>query len=248
MKRLTLIALAAAVLGVWPAASSAATFTGVVVAKQRGALLVASPAGVIRTISGSAAIGSRITLSGGHAVVVGRAHTARVRGIVVRRVGQIVFLSSNRHLVAVHMGARRLASVSDTTTPVPAIPPATTTTPPTATTPQPGQVVSSQVTIQNGELDEDSMQNLGSSGASTLQVQATISAVGVGTVTLTVGTQTLTVPLPGGLTLPASMVGQTVTLSLSLDGQNGGDQSDNNDDNGDNNDSGSGGSGGGSDG
>ena len=237
MKRLTLIALAAAVLGVWPAASSAATFTGVVVAKQHGALLVASPAGVIRTVSGSAAIGSRIVLSGGHAVVVGRAHTARVRGIVVRRVGQIVFLSSNRHLVAVHMGARRLASV--TTTPAPAIPPATTTTPApaippatTTTTPLvPGQVVSSQVTIQNGELDEDSTQNLGSSGASTLQVQATVSAVGVGTVTLTVGTQTLTVPLPGGLTLPASLVGQTVTLSLSLDGQNGQNGDDQGDDN-----------------
>ena len=233
MKRLTLIALAAAVLGVWPAASSAATFTGVVVAKQRGALLVASPAGVIRTVSGSATLGSRIVLSGGHAVVVGRAHTARIRGIVVRRVGTIVFLSSNRHLVAVHMSARRLASVSDTTTPVPAIPPATT---PPATTPQPGQVVSSQVTIQNGELDEDSTQNLGSSGASTLQVQATISAVGV-------GTMTLTVPLPGGLTLPASMIGQTVTLSVSLgghDGQSGDDQGDDNDDNGDNGDSGGG--------
>ena len=243
MKRLTLIALAAAVLGVWPAASSAATFTGVVVAKQRGALLVASPAGVIRAVSGSAALGSRIVLSGGHAVVVGRAHTARIRGIVVRRVGTIVFLSSNRHLVAVHLGARRLASVTDTTTPTPAIPPATTTTPPPATTPQPGQVVSSQVTIQNGELDEDSTQNLGSSGASSLQVQATISAVGVGTVTLTVGTQTLTVPLPGGLTLPASMIGQTVTLSVSLGGQNGqsgDDQNDDNDDNGDNGDSGGG--------
>ena len=242
MKRLTLIALAAAVLGVWPAASSAATFTGVVVAKQRGALLVASPAGVIRAVSGSAALGSRIVLSGGHAVVVGRAHTARIRGIVVRRVGTIVFLSSNRHLVAVHLGARRLASVSDTTQPAPAIPPATTTTPP-ATTPLPGQVVSSQVTIQNGELDEDSTQNLGSSGASSLQVQATISGVGVGTVTLTVGTQTLTVPLPGGLTLPASMIGQTVTLSVSLggqDGQSGDDQGDNNDDNGDNGDSGGG--------
>ncbi len=233
MKRLTLIALAAAVLGVWPAASSAATFTGVVVAKQHGALLVASPAGVIRTVSGSAAIGSRITLSGGHAVVVGRAHTARIRGIVVRRVGQIVFLSSNRHLVAVHLGARRLASVA--TTPPPAIPPATTTTPPTTTPLVPGQVVSSQVTIQNGELDEDSTQNLGSSGASTLQVQATVSAVGVGTVTLTVGTQTLTVPLPGGLTLPASMVGQTVTLSLSLGGQNGQSGDDQGDDQGDDN-------------
>ena len=66
--------------------------------------------------------------------------------------------------------------------------------------------------------------------------------------TLTVGTQTLTVPLPAGLTLPASIVGQTVTLSLSLNGLNG-----NNDDNDDNDDDGggfggSGGHGGGGDG
>ena len=33
MKRLTLICAVAAVIGVWPAASSAATFNGVVVAK-----------------------------------------------------------------------------------------------------------------------------------------------------------------------------------------------------------------------
>ena len=136
----------------------------------------------------------------------------------MRRIGTTVFLSSNRHLVAVHTG-RRLASASDTT-PAPA-------TPATPAVPAPGDVVSSTVTIKNGELDEDSSEDLGSSGASTLQVQATVSAVGAGTVTLTVGTQTLTVPLPGGLTLPASLVGQTVTLSLSLNDDNA------NDDNGD---------------
>lgn len=244
MKRLAIIFAVTAVVGVWPAASSAANFKGVVVAKQHGVLLVASPAGVVRAVSGSAAVGSRIVLSGGHAVVVGRARTARVRGIVVRRVGTIVFLSSNKHLVAVHTGARRLASASDTTTPTP-----TTSSPPiTSTTPVTGDVVSSQVTIQNGQLDEDSSENLGHSSASTLQVQATVSAVGAGTVTLTVGTQTLTVPLPGGLTLPASLVGQTVTLSLSLDGQNGqngDDQGD--DDNGGDSSSGDSGSGSGGD-
>ena len=207
-----------AALGVWPAASNAATFKGIVVAHQRGALLVASPAGVVRAVSGSASVGARVVLSGGRATVVGRARTAHVRGIVVRRIGTTVFLSSNRHLLAVHTG-RRLASASGTTTtPAPAIPPATLQP---GQTLNPGDVVSSTVTIKNGELDEDSSQNLGSSGASTLQVQATVSAVGPGTVTLTVGTQTLTVPLPGGLTLPASMVGQTVTLSLSLNGNKG---------------------------
>jgi len=245
MKRLTLIAAAVAVIGVWPAASSAATFKGIVVAKQRGALLVASPAGLVRAVAGSASIGSRVVLSGGRATVVGRAHTARIRGIVVRRVGTTVFLSSNKHLVAVHTG-RRLASAG--TTP----PPITTTTNGTTTTTtgasQPGDVVSSQVTIQNGELDEDSSENVGHSSASDLQVQAVVAAVGPGTVTLTVGTQTLTVPLPGGLTLPASMVGQTVTLSLSLNDQNANADDDSNGDNGDNGGSGgSGDSGGGDD-
>ena len=242
MKRLALIAAVIAVIGVWPAASSAATFKGVVVAKQRGALLVASPAGLIRAVTGSAAIGSRVVLSGGHATVIGRAHTARIRGIVVRRVGTTVFLSSNRHLVAVH--GRKLASANGATSA-----PITTTVNGTTTTgtPQPGDVVSSQVTIQNGELDEETAENVGHVSASDLQVQAVVSAVGPGTVTLTVGTQTLTVPLPAGLTLPASIVGQTVTLSVSLNdqiGQNG------DDDNGDGGggQSGHGGGDGGSDG
>ncbi|MDX6472676.1 MAG: hypothetical protein QOK22_1492 [Gaiellaceae bacterium] len=238
MKRLAVIFAATAALGAWPAASSAATFKGVVVAHQRGALLVASPSGVVRAVSGSASIGSRVVLSGGHATVVGTAHTARVRGIVVRRIGATVFLSANKHLVAVHTG-RRLASASDTT-------PAPSTPAIPAATLNPGDVVSSQVTIQNGELDEDSSENLGSSGASALQVQATVASIGAGTVTLTVGTQTLTVPLPAGLTLPASLVGQTVTLSLSLNGDNGngnGDDNGNNNNN-DDNSNGSNGSGG----
>ncbi len=233
MKRLALIFAATAVLGAWPAASNAATFKGVVVAHQRGALLVASPSGAISAVSGRASIGARVVLSGGHATVVGRAHTAHVRGIVVRRLGTTVFLSSNRHLVAIHTG-RRMASATDTTTPAPA-------TPATPATPAPGDVVSSTVTIQNGELDEDSSENLGSSGASSLQVQATVASVGAGTVTLTVGTQTLTVPLPGGLTLPASLVGQTVTLSLSLKSHNGGDDDENDDDSGDDDGGGDGG-------
>ena len=44
-----------------------------------------------------------------------------------------------------------------------------------------------------------------------LQVQAVVAAVGAGTVTLTVGTPDVDAVAPGGLTLPASLVGQTVT-------------------------------------
>jgi hypothetical protein len=200
LKGLTaVLVVAAAGAAFWPAAGGAATFKGVVVAKQHGALLVASPSGVVRAVPGRAAVGSRVAVTAGGATVVGRARAAVVRGIVVRRVGTMLFLSSNRHLLAIH-NARRLADTS-----------------PSPTVPQPGAVVSAQVSVANGELEEQDEQEVGQVNSSSIQVQATISAVGVGTVTLNVQGQTLTVELPAGLTLPASLVGQTVTVSLSLD-------------------------------
>jgi hypothetical protein len=221
---LAVLVVAAAGAAFWPAAGGAATFRGVVVAKQHGSLLVTSQSGVVRAVRGRAAVGSRVVVTGAGAAVVGRARTALVRGIVVRRVGTTMFLSSNRHLLAIH-NARRLADTS-----------------PTPTTPQPGAVVSAQVSVANGDLEEQDEQEVGQVNSSSIQVQATISAVGVGTVTLNVQGQTLTVQLPGGLTLPASLVGQTVTISLSLD-QGDDDQGDSG-----SNDSGSNDGGGGGDG
>jgi hypothetical protein len=45
-------------------------------------------------------------------------------------------------------------------------------------------------------------------------------------VTLSVNGQSLTVNLPAGLTLPASVVGQTVTFTVSLKGRGDDDQGD----------------------
>jgi hypothetical protein len=203
---LPVLALAAAGAAFWPAAGGAATFKGIVVAKQHGTLLVTSPSGVVRAVSGRAAVGSRVAVSGRTVTVVGHARTALVRGIVVRRIGTTMFLSSNRHLLAIH-GARRLAGTATSTT-----------------APQPGAVVEAQVSVDNGDLEEQDEQEVGQANSSSIQVQATVSAVGAGTVTLNVQGQTLTVNLPGGLTLPASLVGQTVTISLSLDDNQGDDQ------------------------
>ena len=203
---LPVLALAAAGAAFWPAAGGAATFKGVVVAKQHGTLLVTSPSGVVRAVSGRAAVGSRVAVSGRTVNVIGHAHTALVRGIVVRRVGTTMFLSSNRHLLAIH-NARRLAGTATSTT-----------------APQPGAGVEAQVAVANGDLEEQDEQEVGQANSSSIPVQATISAVGAGTVTLNVQGQTLTVNLPAGLTLPASLVGQTVTISLSLDDNQGDDQ------------------------
>jgi hypothetical protein len=218
MKRLLFALSVLGVVAAWPSMAGASTFKGVVVAHEGSRVLVASPAGLVRAVSGRAAVGSRISMKDGRVAVVGRSGRARVRGVVVRRVGATMFLSSNRHLLAV-----------DDSAPAP----------------QPGDVVSSTVTIgANGQLDEDQDDDLGQIQNGTVQVQALVAAVGAGTVTLTVEGQSLTVSLPGGLTLPASLVGQTVTLELTVAGQNNDEQGDD-DGGGDHGNHGGGGDGGG---
>lgn len=197
MKRVLFPLVAAALaLAASGSASASASLRGVVVAKQHGALLVASPRGLVRTVSGRAAIGSRVLVRGGRVVgTAGRARTALIRGVVVRRSGRLVFLSSGRHLLVVHTG-RRLASATDTA-------------------PAPGTVVQQTVAIDDqGNLDDQGEQQLGQSGQ--VQIQAQVAAVGTGTVTLIVDGQQLTIPLPAGLTLPASLVGTQVTLDVSF--------------------------------
>lgn len=192
---LLLIVAGAATAALWPAAGGAATFHGVVVAKQRGMLLVAGTNGVVRAVSGRASIGSRI--SGDR--VVGHANRARLHGVVVKRMGATTFMSSNRHLLAVH---------ANDPTPAPA-----------------GSVIDTTVTVgRSGELEDENENEVGTVSG-TLAVQATVTAVGQGTVTLSVNAQSLTVNLPAGLTLPATVVGQTVTLNVSL-GNNDDDQGD----------------------
>jgi hypothetical protein len=117
-----------------------------------------------------------LALTGGRLTVVGRSRTAAVRGIVVRHVGSTLFLSSNRHLLALHTG-RGLADSAPT---------------PSATSPQPGDLVSTQVSIGvGGGLVETQQSILGPSGSNTIQVRALVAAVAVGTVSLNVQGQTL---------------------------------------------------------
>jgi hypothetical protein len=155
------IAITAAVAALWPAAGGAATLRGVVVARQHGTLLVASPAGVLTAVRGQASIGFR--LAGTR--VVGTAKRATIRGVVVRRLGRTLILSSNHHLIAV---PNRVGRALAGTTPAPV----------------PGTVVSTGVSIANGEIEQEDEDDIGRVDASSIAVQATISAVGAGTVTL----------------------------------------------------------------
>jgi hypothetical protein len=197
MKRVSLaIAVAAVAIAVLPAAASAsAGVRGVVVSHSHGSLLVATHSGRVVQIKGSAKVGSRVV--GGR--VVGRATRPRLHGVVVATKGATLFVASNRHLLAIRTGGRHLAGSGS----------------PSGDTP--GTVITSTVNVKgNGELDQEGQSEDGQDNSSTIQIQATVAAVGTGTITLTVNGQNVTVDLPAGLTLPQSLVGQTVTIDVSL--------------------------------
>ena len=124
-------------------------------------------------------------------------------------------------------------------------------------TPLPGTVANIGVTIGvAGALTQTSATTVGTS--SNIVIQATVdsitpaTATTAGSLVLKVGTETFTIPLAAGTTLPATIVqGATVSLTISFgtggatatgDDEND-DNDDNNDDGGDGNSGGSGGSG-----
>jgi hypothetical protein len=156
-----------------------------------------------------------VRVAGGSVRVVGRTSRAVVQGVVVGRTASTMFLAAGRHVLAVRTARQTAAAPA----PVPLVP-------------QPGHKISATLRISGaGGLDDEGDDDLGPAAAP-VTVEATVAAVTAGSVTLTVNGQTLTVPLPQGLTLPATVVGQTVTLQLSFPGSGGGNQGGGGDDDG----------------
>ena len=198
MKKLALFAAVAGAAAIFPTAAFAA-FNGVVVGKSPGALAIASTSGAIRTVHTRthARVGARVHVDGSAVRVTGRARSVRIHAIVVRRVGSTTFLAGGHSLLAVHT-ARRLASAAQTA-------------------PTTGAVVNTTAQITpSAQLNAGSMQVVGQTG--TVTIQAPVTAVGLGTITVSVNGTPFTIALPAGIQLPASLVGQSVTLTLTLVG------------------------------
>jgi hypothetical protein len=198
MKKLALVAAVAGAAAIFPTAAFAA-FNGVVVGKSPGALAIAAKSGTIRTVHtrAHARVGARVHVSGTAVRVIGRARSVRIHAIVVRRVGSTTFLAGGSTLFAVHTG-RRFASV-------------------TRTAASTGAVVNTTAQVtQSSQLNAASMQIVGQ--AATVTIQAPVTAVGPGFITVTVNGTPLKIALPAGIQLPASLVGQSVTLTLTLTG------------------------------
>jgi hypothetical protein len=232
MKKLVLAAAVVATVAIFPSAAPAAqSFTGIVVGKSGNAIAVASTSGAITTVHARVhpRIGARVRVRGSSVRMIGFAHRVRIHAVIVRRSGAMTFLAGGHSLLAVHNG-RQLASV-------------------VATQPGTGSVINTTATVtQGGQLNAGSTQVVGK--LSSIQVQAVVTGVGTGTITLSVNGQPLTIPLPAGIQLPATLVGQTVTLNLNLTGgqataedEDQGDNDDQGDDNDDQGDDDGGGSG-----
>ena len=218
MKKLILVTAVVAAFA-FPAGAFAGTFTGVVVGKSGGNIAVASKSGTVRTVHTRAhpRIGARVRVNGAAVRVLGLARHARIHAVVVKRVGGAILVAAGKSLLAIHSPGRRLSSLA-------------------GSGPSTGAVVNSNVDIANGQLTQQSMQVVGQAGSATVQAQVT--AVGPGTITVLVNGQPFSIALPAGIQLPASLVGQFVTLNLTLaqggvTATEGDDQGDDNDDQGD---------------
>jgi hypothetical protein len=191
MKKL-LFAAAFAAAALFPAGALAGTFSGVVVGKGAGSLAVVAKSGLVRTVHSRAdlRLGARVHVSGGTVRPFGVASRARIYGVVVRRAAGTTFLAAGRSLLAMHGAAA----------------------------PPSGTVVNASVAIGGGRLTQQSLQIVGHDDRVT--VQALVTAVGPGTITVTVNGQPLTLRLPAGIQLPASLVGQSVTLTVEVEAEN----------------------------
>jgi hypothetical protein len=196
MKKLILVTAVVAALA-FPAGAFAGTFTGVVVGKSGSNLAVASQSGTVRTVHARThpRIGARVLVNGAAVRVLGLARRARIHAVVVKRAGNTTLVAAGRSLLAIHSSGRRLSSVS-------------------GTAPATGAVVNTTVGIANATLTQQSMQVVGQTGAVTVQAQVT--AVAAGSITVLVSGQPFSISLPAGIQLPASIVGQFVTLNLKL--------------------------------
>ena len=205
MKRiLVLLAVAAGVLAAATPAS-AASWKGIVIAKDNGrsAVVTASANGVVRTARSPKArslrIGQRLTVTGSQLAdgtfkaatlrVAGRAKSARVKAVVVRyqRAGNRLLVSAGGSTFALPRGKsqRSLASVS-------------------AETPAAGDKILATVNVATGTPVATSVTTVAHLG--TLEVEGIVTKIESGNIELVVAKAGfVTFALPAGFTLPAGL-------------------------------------------
>jgi len=185
------------------APANAATLKGVVVAHKGHTISVAAASGRVTRVKGDARVGARVVASAGHVRVVGRAHRARVRGVVVKRLRSAFLLSAGGKTMLLIRHGRRLADSSPVTGPAP------------------GTEVSTVVEIEDdGDLDEQETDELGEAG--TVEVEGVLAAdVAAGATSIVVTVEhgiPVTVQIPSTIKLPAMKQGTEIELKATVSG------------------------------
>jgi hypothetical protein len=207
-KKLVLPLVAAAAVA-FPATAGAVSFHGVVVAKQarRHALIVASPSGLVRTVHShrlALRVGARVAVSAGRlsdgtfsatrVIVHGRAHKARIRGVVAKRQRGRFLVAAGHSVLAVR-----------------------------GTAPRPGTVLDVTVKTDDNELEQEDVEEVGEVQKLELEgkiVSVTpATATMNGEIVLQVAKSTIDVVVPAGTALPALNPGDNVELKVTLSGQ-----------------------------
>lgn len=215
MRLRMLVVPVVALAAVLPAQARAAGFSGIVVAKQplRGTFLVAGAHGVGLTVRGGVArtaVGERVTGSGtrlhdgtlrmARLHVVGHVHRTTLRGTVLRKLARGTLVASGRSIVVIHGQARQLASAGD------------------HGGLRVGDVGEFRVRFDDDDLVEDAPPaQVGQAG--TARIEGTI--ISVSPFVVRAETLPLTITVPAGMTLPATLaVGQRIELTVEVGAAN----------------------------
>jgi hypothetical protein len=195
MKRTALLAVVAVLLAAGSAVAAPKAIRGVVFAKRAhsGAIVVATgKKGLAVTVKAAPSrfrLGERVSVVGTRVHVLSRVRTARIRGMVVKRLAHSVRVASGRSVLTIHTQGRSLASHGDG---------------------HEGEMGEFEVEFERDGLFEHDFTPVSQSG--TVEIEGTL--VSVSPLVVSLEGLPVEVTVPSGVTLPALTPGQEVELTV----------------------------------
>ena len=195
MKRMVLLAVAAVLLAAGSANAAPKAMTGVVVAKRAhsGAIVVATGsrglAVTVKAMPSRFRLGELVRVTGTRVAVLSRVKTARIRGMVVKRLAHSVRVASGRSVLTIHTQGRTLASHGDG---------------------HEGEMGEFEVEFEHSGLVEHDFTPVSQSG--TVEIEGTL--VSVSPLVVSLEGLPVEITVPSGVTLPPLTPGQRVELTV----------------------------------
>jgi FtsP/CotA-like multicopper oxidase with cupredoxin domain len=195
MKRTALLAVVAVLLAAGSAVAAPKAIRGVVVAKRAhgGAIVVATgKKGLAVTVKAAPSrfrLGERVSVVGTRVHVLSRVKTARIRGMVVKRLAHSVRVASGRSVLTIHTQGRSLASHGDG---------------------HEGEMGEFEVEFEHDGLFEHDFTPVSQSG--TVEIEGTL--VSVSPLVVSLEGLPVEIAVPSSVTLPALTPGQEVELTV----------------------------------